>query len=254
MPTKDDHTQRKSLPARLGQWIAPLALILSMAVGGFQIYDNTVLRKQNEIASSRSSLADFVRKITEINGSLVSIQHSTSNAMAMKSLTQVLNLEKLSLLGQADSLITRQPDIASYASFMALSLEHINWGNVKRARNYVQSAYSLANTSVERVESRRVEAITWFVPSTIQDVERAQELFSDAIRNAKEIEIIGGALTGNVYRDWIASEAADGNCGRAKGLLKALETEMKEQYNGFRIWKTVMDEIFAATGGTSCAL
>ena len=260
--------QRTSLAARVSQWMALVALIISIAVGGFQVYDNTILRKQEKIAKTRTTFADYVRKITEINSRLVSFQFSTSStnvpkpptrdsasrAMAVKALTQVLNVEKMSIIDLADNLIMQNRNIASYAGLIALSLEHLNWGNIGRSRMYTESALGLAKNQIEKVEARRIQALTWFAPSPTQNISMARELFSKAMQSLDDAELMRAGLIANVYRDWISAEAVFGNCDEGKQLLKHFEETMRDENNGWAIWNTAMEEIFRSTLRSDCNL
>ena len=75
-------TEQQSFTRKLGQWMALLALIISIAVGAFQVYENTILRKQDQITADRSTLSNYVKQITGLNSKIVSISYSSSDKLA----------------------------------------------------------------------------------------------------------------------------------------------------------------------------
>lgn len=244
-------TEQLSLTRKLGQWMALLALIISVAVGAFQIYENTILRKRDQISADRSTLADYVQQITGLNSKLVSIYYSSSDKLAVQALARIVNIEKASILGLADDLLSKRKNIASYAILFTLSSEHLNWGNTMQARKYAESALTLATTDVERIEAQRIAARTWFAPGNGQNIARARELYNGAILTIEHLKFFGKAdLFSNVYGDWIGSEAAFGDCQIAKETFQNLEKTLRKEYGGLQVLHTTKSQISATLGST----
>ena len=260
--------KRKPLAARANQWMAPIALIVSITVGGFQVYDNTVLREQEKIEKDRSTFSDYVRKITELNSRLVSFQYSTSRddvsnssvqssastAMAVKNLMQIINIEKMSILELANDLITRNPAASNYAGLIVLSLESMNSGNVERAKMYAKTASDRAKTTIEKSEALRIQALTWFTAGRPEDILKARDMFSEAIQILTETGFMKAGLIANVYRDWISVEAVFGDCAEGRRLLEDFGVAIKKENNGFMAWDIAQEEIFRNTLNSDCNL
>ena len=239
-------TEQRSLTRQFGQWMALLALIISIAVGAFQVYENTVIRERENVAKDRETLAGYVQQITELNSRVISAYYSDPNKVASQALTKTFNIEKVSILGLADNLLSKRKEIVSYASLFILSSEHLNWGNTKRAREYAELALSLATTDVERVEAKRIEARTWFAPGKSQSIARARDIFGSAIQIIESTEVLSKAsMLSNVYGDWIGSEAAFGECNVAKETWRKFTDAVRNEYDGRQILNAMKSQIFA---------
>ena len=242
-------TEQQSLSRKLGQWMALLALIISIAVGVFQVYENTILRKQEQISADRSTLAGYVQQITGLNSRLVSVFYSTSDKLAARALQKTLNIEKLSILGLADDLLSKRKEIASYAILFTLSSEFLDWGNTMQARKYAGLALALATTDVEKIEAQRITARTWFTPGKEQNIKRGREIFDSAIRAIESIKFFGKTdLFGNVYVDWISSELAIGDCTMAKEIFQRFEGTLVKEHGGVELLNLTKAQISATFG------
>lgn len=222
-------TEQQSLTRRLGQWMALLALVISIAVGMFQVYETTVLRERDQIAADRLTLGSYVQRLTQIRADLINV-FSSAPATVANDLAQTLNTERRSILGLADYLLSKQKETASYAVFFALSMEHLYWGNITQARKYAESALKLATTDVDRIEAQRITAGIWFVKGEEQNIPRAREIYNSAIREIELIQLYSKAhLFGNVYRDWIINEVIFGDCQMAKEVFQQFEETLGKE-------------------------
>ena len=205
--------ETKSPIRRIGQWFGLVALIISIAVGGFEVYENVVLREREAVAADRRVLAEYVRKITELNSKNASVYISAQSSPMAIAVMKIHNLEKMSILGLADRILSDRPEIASFAILFTLSSEHLNLGNIVRAHEYANLAFSLAATDMERMESRRLVARSLFAPGQTQDIPNARSNFMQAANEIKEMEtFLKRDLLANLYIDWITSEGAFGKC------------------------------------------
>ena len=234
---------------KLGQWMALLALIISIAVGVFQVYENTILRKQEQISADRSTLAGYVQQITGLNSRSISVFYSTSDKLAARALQKTLNIEKLSIIGLADDLLSKRKEIGSYAIMFTLSSEYLSWGNTMKARKYAELALTLATSDVERIEAQRITARTWFTPGKEQNIKRGREIFDSTIRTIESIKFFGKAdLFGNVYVDWISSELAFGDCTKVKEIFQKFEETLVKEHGDVEILHLTKAQISATLG------
>lgn len=237
-------TQDKSLTSKVSQWTALVALIISIAVGVFQVYENVILRERQATSVDRKTPADYIRRISELNSKIVSMYFSTQNDWATQSLAETLNAEKFSILGLADDIVSERGDLVNFAVSYTLSSEHLQLGNATRARQYARIAWSRAATDVEKVEAQRALAGTLFAPGKGQDIPRARERFGDALKTIERMEtFLKAGLYTNVYTDWIVSEAAFGDCQRATARWQEFVNKVKDEYNGVRMVKTAENQI-----------
>lgn len=242
-------TADKSWTATIGQWMALLALIVSITVGGFQVYENIVLKQREERAADRRTLADHIRRITELNSRITSTYFSTKDDWATQSLAKTLNAEKVSILRLADDLVSKRSDMTNFAISFTLSVEHFQLGNTGRAQEYAKQALSSAATDAERVEAQRIVAQTLFAPGKGQDVRAARAMFGRALDSVRRMEtFLKSGLLANVYTDWILSEAAFGDCERAKASWDDFRKAVQGEYNDARTVKVTRMQLNAMLG------
>ena len=211
--------ETRSAPRRISQWFALLALVISIAVGGFQVYDHIVLRERESVASDRRVLADYIRNITEINSNNASLFMSAQGSPIVTSIVKIRNLEKMSILGLADRVLLERPEVASFASLHVLSSEHLNLGATERAYDYAHWLLELATTPMEKSEAARLLARTQFAPGPRQDIPNGRAQFAVAVKEIEKSQtFLKGDLFSHVYGDWISSEAAFGECEVAERL------------------------------------
>ena len=237
----------RSPTRKISQWFGLVALIISIAVGGFEVYENVVLRERAAVASDRNVLAEYIRKITELNSKNASLYFSAQNISMVNAVVKIQNLEKVSVLGLADRILSDRPEIASFASLFVLSSEHLNLGNTVQAHEYANLAFSLAATDIEKVEARRLVARTLFAPGKGQDILNARSNFRQAV---DEIRMIGtflkNELFSDVYIDWILVEGAFGRCEIAKEAWETFIADIGDTGSSSQIVQLAKDEISKA--------
>ena len=234
----------KSPTRKISQWFGLVALIISIAVGGFQVYENVVLREREAVAADRKMLAEYVRKITELNSKNASMYISAQTSPMAIAVVKIQNLEKMSILGLADRILSDRPDIASFASLFALSSEHLNLGNTVRAHEYANLAFSRAVTGMEEVEARRLVARTLFAPGKRQDIRNARNNFRQAVEKTMKMEtFLKTDLLANVYIDWITAEGAFGRCEIAKEAWETFIADVGDAYRSSQVVQVTKHQI-----------
>ena len=248
-------SEEKSPGRKIGQWMGLAALIISITVGGFQIYENIILREREALASDRRALADYVRQITALNSKIISMYISAQTNPAVRSLAKVLYIEKRSIMGLADRLLSERKKLAGFASLFTLSAEHLNVGNTAKARQYAELAVSSATTDADRAEAQRLVARTMFAPGKGQDIPGARNTFGRAVDTIQQIDtFLRADLFANLYSDWIVSEAMFGDCETASELWQSFVNATNDGHNRRPIQDAVKAEISAAlTGSKRCS-
>lgn len=235
-------SEEQSIARRVGQWGGLVALVISITVGGFQIYQNLVLRDREAIETDRRELAGYVRQITELNTKIVTLAAEGNPALHM--IVKVLNAEKMSVLGLADRVLTKRPALGDFSSFFTFATEHLNNGSNERAHQYAEAALSAASSVPERVEAHRLIARTTFAPGGIQNIPVARAAFASALDKARDIDTyLRVGLMANLYSDWIVSEAAFGDCERARVLWKQFSRTMSDERSGTAVLRVIQQEV-----------
>lgn len=239
--------ETRSAPRKISQWFALLALVISITVGGFQVYDHIVLRERESVASDRRVLAEYVRKITELNSNNASLFMSAQGSPMVTSIVKIHNLEKMSILGLADRVLLERPEVASFASLHVLSSEHLNLGATERAYDYAHWLLELATTAMEKSEAGRLLARTQFAPGPRQDIPNGRAQFVVAVKEIENSQtFLKGDLFSNVYGDWITAETAFGECEMAERAWNNFLEDVGDSFSRSRLVQNARHQIGAA--------
>ncbi len=249
----------RSLLKKVGLFGGLIALFISIFTGGFQVFDQLVLRQQAAFNADARELAGYVRRIAELNSEIVKLsvgQDTQQIDPVSVQIVKVINAEKASTLSLADRLIERQPATADFANLITLSFEHMNFGNNAQAAVYAKRAEHLSISQFERAESLRYLARAQVLPSGLQNIELARQTFTTALDSARKIQsFLRPQLIASVYADWINGESWYGDCNRARELLSELHDELSTSVAGQNALSVAMGEIHTLTQtNTNCRL
>lgn len=205
--------------------IGLIALCLSVATGSYTIWEKTVFEPAEAQNRKIERVQSIVARLVKVNSDLVTVQFSHNQAM-LAALARVANIEKLSLLEQADAIINEiDYDFGFYVHFL-LASEHLAQGQNKQAVKYAEEAFLASNGSLMQAEARRGQGEALFASGETQDIEKARIYFEDAVQKATERkEFTALASRVNVLRSYTISEIFFGSCDRAKEVFHRLQTD-----------------------------
>ena len=222
--------EQKSLARKLGQYGGLIALILSILIGIYTVYDKMILEQDRENAKNQAEMHRIVARITEINWKLIELGFQNAPEK-LEPLVKNANGEKIALLEQASSLSQSLGEQVGLAASILLSSENLNFGKNDRALFHANTAMALADTAGFRAMSLRYRGRALFASGSTQDIEQARKDFQGSIQLAKESSSTQEHyIVVNTYADWIILEAMFGDCNAGKRTRSEAEQEIGELF------------------------
>ncbi len=222
--------EERSIEKRVSLWGGIIALMISLIIGTFQIYEYTILRQSEAREAKIIQIGTFVRRITELNSEIsrLSVFTDTPEKMARANVgAKIINGEKLSIVRLADRLLQEDPDAGGFAAYATIAYEMLTQGNNSKALEYANAALEKSQTVPEKIEAQRYIARILFAPGVTQDIQEARKVFLDAKSLAlNETSYLRSQLTASAISDLVVSEALFGDCDQSKLAMDELETLM----------------------------
>jgi hypothetical protein len=230
-----------------------LALLISILSGGYNIYDNAVLRPSQEQEQALGELRQIVARLSEINWKL--IDQSDGDPQRVRVVQMTASGEKVSLLDRADQIIAARGGLVGVSEYLTLAAEHLNFGNNDKAVRYAEAAIASAAGPGMRAEAFRYKARALFAPGETQDLAKARAAFTDGLRT------IGGSgtlsslnLVATLYNDWLVNEAYFGDCARLQPLYLEMQKALAPLQGSADVGAIMSIGTTALRNQTRCAL
>lgn len=212
--------EKRSWSRRSTVLASTLALLISILSGGFNVYDQAVLRPSQAAEDSLAELRRTVSRLTEINWKLAELEASSPNTV--RTVQMIANGEKVSLLQRADQIVDALGPRVGLSEYITLAVEHLSFGEGKRAIRYAEAAVALAGSPGLRAEAMRYRARALFMPGPTQDIEAARATYAEGLTVAAEMaELQSPGILISFYTDWALNESLFGDCDRIVTLRQA---------------------------------
>ena len=219
----------KSVRRRATEWGALFALIVSVAVGGFTIFNNVYLGPEQRRSHDLARLHDIVLQIGQAN--LDSLSAANSGANSQATFMFQANSIKMPLMFHALEIVRDYPDQVTAPTLMALIPELFSAQEYDRAIEIGELAREKAELEGSTpffVEATRYVANAHMGKATPEDRETAQGLYAEAVNRAKTLTSINQAwLVSHALADWSAMEAMLANCPESLGAFRRLFEEVE---------------------------
>lgn len=226
-------TDEASIHKRISEWGGVVALVISIAVGGFTLLDQGVFAPKERRSDALSELNDIVIEIARTN---VAIMEAFSRspggsgndpAVGALSIGQQANAIKLPLLARAVEIVEDYPAYVDAATLLVLVTELTQAQDYDRAVRYADMARATAPLINLRIEATRMMGVanTGLLDETRHAA--ARRLFEEAIAAAKQVKSVNGPwLVANALRDWTTFELMVGNCAAAAAVFARFQTDV----------------------------
>lgn len=212
--------EKRSWSRRSAVLASSLALFISILSGGFNVYDQAVLRPSQANEDSLGELRRTIGRLTEINWKLAELS-TDENLQKVRVVQMIANGEKVSLLQRADQIIDALGPRIGLSEYLTLSLEHLNFGDSERAVRYAEAGIAAAATPAFKAEAHRNLGRALFAPGSTQDLARGRQSFAESLKLASGLSAYQSSnLLVSLYSEWAFNEAAFGDCDRAVALYE----------------------------------
>lgn len=216
----DEHTtfyEDLKIPRDLvANFMAVLAIVISIAVGVFTIIDHTLIAPSERKSSDLSKLRDIVLEIGKANSAaLVLINHDLGLNAARQ-----MNSIKFPLLASAINIVDRHRDAVDADILLVLVGELLQIQNHTIALEYATLARKIARVQDTRIEATRLMAVAVMSKCGEFHCPAGQALFEEALADAKQLDNDNRLwLVSNVLRDWSIQAIHMGQCEEASKIL-----------------------------------
>lgn len=246
----------KSLSKRLSMWGGLLALIISIMIGGFQIYEYTVLRYESAREANIIQLGTYIRRISELNGKIAStmlLADTPDEQARANTESKIINTEKHVVVRLADRLLREQPSLGGFASHITMTYEMLSQGDNSSALSYASLALRNSRNKPEEIESMRYIARVLFAPGKDQDLITARQTFKKAkTLSQTETSFLRTQLIAGTFSDLIVAEIYFGDCEMAVSAVQELRSKFSSKTDSI-LFKSTMSEIgYKIRGTTRC--
>lgn len=224
--------EKRSVHIRISKWAGVAALLISIVVGGFTVYDRIFLGPKQRQAQDLEQLRDIITQIGKANLEIASrVSSSMETSFVGVNYGQIGNGIKLPLMLSAVEIIEKHPKHVPIFAFMAIIPELFQ-------AQYYERAISLGEVARERVreedintavfsELTRQIATVYMGKGSDEDKENARKFYLESIKEAETLEDINKPwIIANTIRDWSSNEAMHGNCDGSIKIFERLITHI----------------------------
>ena len=222
--------ERRSVQIRISKWAGVAALLVSIVVGGFAIYDNVFIGPKQRRDQDLTQLRDIILEIGRVNLD-IALRSIPGNEFMNANLGLVSNRIKLPLMSNAVKIVEEHLDHVPIFAFMAIipelaqAQDHdraIEFGGYARQRTQEKEKNIAASA-----EFARQIANAHMGRGGKEDRKNARKIYIESIEEAKTL---GGAarswIISNTIRDWSGREAVHGNCAGSLKVFERLGTDI----------------------------
>jgi hypothetical protein len=217
---------------RLSLWLGIGAIVISIVIGSYNIFDVFVKTPEREREAALEDLNQTLSSINDLNIKITEA-HLSMGPQKAASLGQATNLSKIFLLSRADAVAMKNPSVVSYHQLFLMSTEHLNFGNVDQSIKYIE----MAEKSQEMPPAFQVEAIRQKAKAVaLRDhgnMAQARVNFRNALDIAKKgPEYMREPAALNVFSDWVSTEILYGECEQARKVAETFRDEASNWRQG----------------------
>ncbi len=230
-----DPHKADSLFTRVNRYAGMIALVLSLIIGGLEVYERTIQKS----ADDRQELMDRVSTISKgLDALQMERSYFSNNPSSVQAMYRLpkLNAERLRLLDQLDALPSRSMDKMNAVELGLFGAEFLNTGQFSKAVEYLEASVKNADEAYIRDGSEHFLARALFPPSEYQDVQRGREIMRTLSARFEASNQPQDMLNyAQLKQGWISGEILAGNCDDAEVILDELLVH-QENMNAMRVF------------------
>lgn len=224
--------EKRSVERRISKWAGVAALLISIVVGGFAIFDSIFLSPKQRQEQDLAQLRDVILQIGRVNLDVASRSIPGYESMTAN-LGLVSNSIKLPLMSSAVEIIKKHIEHVPVFAFMAIIPELSQAQEYDDAINLAEHARKRAQEEgniASSAEFTRLIADIHMGKGNDEDRQIARRLYARSIDSIKEARTLGAAvrpwIISHTIRDWSRWEATYGNCADSIEIFERLATDV----------------------------
>ena len=172
--------ESKSVIKKMGSWGGIIALIVSVFVGGIEIHDKTIGKRERNDIAEQQQISENIEKLSRYNQEISTLSAS-GNFLELNFRGPQINAEKLRLVREIESASPKVKSQLDSVALLSLSHENANIRDYEKAEKYANEALTKADSLMLKVESMRYSALAISPPSPVSDKDKAREILTEAL-------------------------------------------------------------------------
>ena len=203
---------QKSFLKKLSEYGGLMALILSLLIGSFTLYDKLLLQPNKEKKEAIVNFRNDINELLNIHARVAGLDWG--NFQAANFQMQAWTPQRMALLEKILLSDKTMPEVLKYADRIALANEHEFFGHIKEAMEQARLAKQLSVDAIQRANANWVEAR---LSGKLNELNKMRDFFIQTLNEFKTVGLKNVAINVmTVYLQWISLELANGTCSSAQ--------------------------------------
>lgn len=227
---KMEKEKAKSLKKRLSEYGGILALILSIVIGAFTVYDKIILQPKKEEVIELESFRKDINTLVQLSAQISSLNWE-GNPAAAQAQAQNLTPQKVALIENIERYGEMHPDKYKFADRLMLVNENEQFSWHEKAIIHAKKALEISNDSLQTANAY------WAIARINGRLNKLPDMRTYYEKAINEFEKVGlnsnaGAVM-QIYTQWIYLELIQNeSCDSARKVFDA----MKAVYSKSEVW------------------
>lgn len=227
---KLDKEKAKGLRQHLSEYGGILALVLSIVIGVFTIYDKVVIQPQREVAAELDTFRKDLDTLVQLSAQIFSLDW-TGNPNAAQLQAQSLSPQRIALVEKIERFGEEHPDKLKFADRLMLANENELFMWYEKAITHANKALGISADPLQRANAY------WAMARLNGKLNKLPDMRIYYEKAISEFEMVGlnttAGLVMQLYTQWVNIELVqDQTCTSARKVFDA----MKAVYLKTEVW------------------
>jgi tetratricopeptide (TPR) repeat protein len=207
---------------RVSRYAGLIALVLSLLIGGLELYDRTIRTAEEEQQDNRDRIASISKSLDLLRSEQAFLGNNPMAPQAIIRQPQI-NGERYRLLEQLERLSDEGFDEMSSVELTVLGSEYMSVQQYPQAIRFLRQAVVTASDNQVAHEAKRYLAMSLFPPSDVQDVQSARNMMGELEDGlCQPMSAANMAQIGILKEGWVIGEALARHCNASAAQLAEL--------------------------------
>lgn len=217
-----------------------LALVISVPLALFTVWDKIIVEPNQRVESALSHLSNILVEIGKINFATLSASqnvHDIQTSYMNMNHMLTANSVKIPLLATARGIIEVHKEHVDTAYLIVFGWEFLHAQNYELAEQYADEAQGRQdNTNADQLQAMRLLANAKMVNAAYngsdEGLKKAREQFVKVIEKAKADLLSGPFAISHILTEWTMREASLGNCEESADVFKRFFSDIEDILGG----------------------
>lgn len=230
-----DDKSPKGFRKTLSEYGGLIALILSITIGDFTLYDNFLLQPSKERIQAKVNFRNDINELASINARIAGLDWDKTQAAIAQA--QVWTPQRMVLLDKLKISDKAMPDVLKFGDRLLLVNEYEFFGRMQEALEQVELAHQSSTDAIQRANAYWAKAR---LNGKLNKLAAMREIYMSTLNEFKSLGLknVAGSVM-QVYMQWVASELVNGTCDTAYDAY----SRMVDDFNLPDVWPSTKKDI-----------